>query len=75
MNVEFTAEQIERLSEIAAHAGTDLERLVKDAALSMIEEDTIFRDAVKRGIAEADRGELIEHDEVVARIESRLSRP
>jgi predicted transcriptional regulator len=30
--------------------------------------------AVKRGIASADRGDLLEHDEVVARIE-RLLQP
>jgi predicted transcriptional regulator len=69
MEVHFTPEQLARLSEIAAHAGTDTEHLVKDAALHLMEEDAKFRAAVHRGIEQADRGELTEHAEVVARIE------
>lgn len=32
MNLEFTAEELQQLSEIAAHEGTDPERLVKDVS-------------------------------------------
>jgi predicted transcriptional regulator len=45
---------------------------VKDAALRLVEEDEKFLAAVREGIAQADRGELIDHEEVVARIERRL---
>jgi predicted transcriptional regulator len=72
MEIHFTPEQEALLSAIAAHAGTDTEHLVKDAALRLVEEDAKFRAAVQRGIEQADRGELIDHDEVVARIERRL---
>jgi predicted transcriptional regulator len=70
MEVPFTPD--ERLSQIAAHSGTDTAHLVKNAALRLVEEDAEFRAAVQEGIAQADRGELIDHDEVVARIEPRF---
>jgi len=72
MEVHFTPEQEARLSQLATYAGTDTERLVKDAALRLIEEHAEFRAGVRRGIAQADRGELIEHEEVKARIERVL---
>ena len=74
MEVHFTPEQESRLSQIAVHAGTDTEQLVIDAALRLVHEDTQFREAVQRGIDQADRGELIPHDEVVARIKRLLQR-
>ncbi len=72
LEVHFTPEQEAQLSQIANHAGTDTEHLVKDAALRLLEEDTKFRAAVREGIAQADPGELIDHEEVVARIERRF---
>src|SRR5437879_5217599 len=49
MEVHFTPEQEAQLSEIATKAGTDPERLVKDATLRLLEEDVRFRAAVARG--------------------------
>jgi hypothetical protein len=40
MEVHFTPEQEKRLTQIAANAGTDAERLVKDAALRLLEEQS-----------------------------------
>ena len=48
MEVHFTAEQEARLAEIATTAGTDPERLVKDAALRLLQEDSRFRAAVRK---------------------------
>jgi len=73
MEVHFTPEQEAQLSAIANHAGIDTEQLVKDAALRLVEEDADFRAAVRRGIAQANRGELIEHDEVKARVKRLLT--
>jgi len=64
VEVHFTPEQLERLSQIAAHAGVDTEHLVQHAALRLVEENTRFRSAVREGIAAADRGELIADEEV-----------
>jgi predicted transcriptional regulator len=68
MEVHFTVEQEARLAQIASHAGTDPEGLVKDAALRLLEDDARFRVGVRRGIGEADRGDLVDEDEVNARI-------
>ena len=64
MEVHFTPEQESQLSRIAAHARTDTEHLVKDAALRLVEEKNRFSAAVREGVEQADRGELIDDDEV-----------
>jgi predicted transcriptional regulator len=74
MEVQFTPEQEAQLSSIAHYVGTNAEQLVKDAALILLEQDARFRAAVQRAIASADRGELLDHEEVVAGIE-RLLQP
>lgn len=70
--MRFTPDQLQRLSRIAAHSGVDAENLVKDAALRLLEDDEHFRAGVRDGIAAADRGELIEHEEVWANVEKIL---
>lgn len=72
MDVPFTPEQEAQLSQIAHLAGMATEHLVKDAALRLVEEDAKFRAAVREGIAQADRGQLLDHDEVVARMDRLL---
>jgi predicted transcriptional regulator len=64
MEVHFSPEQEAQLSQLAAHAGTDMEHLVKDAALRMVDETAHFRSAVREGVEQADRGDLLEDDEV-----------
>jgi predicted transcriptional regulator len=72
MEVHFTPEQEARLAEIATTAGTDAERLVKDAALRLLQEDARFRAAVREGVAQADRGEFVEEEEMDVRLEQML---
>jgi predicted transcriptional regulator len=72
MELHFTPEQEARLAEIADHQGTDAETLLKHAALSLLEEDARFRAAVREGIAQAERGEFIEEEEMSARFEQML---
>ena len=72
MEVHFTPEQEAQLSEIASQAGTDAERLVKEAALRLLERDARFRAAVRKGMEQADRGEFIADDEMEARIDRML---
>jgi predicted transcriptional regulator len=72
MEIDFTPEQEAQLSQIASNAGTDAERLVKDAALRLLEEDARFRAAVRKGTAQADRGDFIEEEEMDARLEQML---
>ena len=68
MEVHFTHEQDARLLEIAAHEGIDPAQLVKEAALRLLEDDTRFRIAVRQGIQQADQGQLMEEDEMGARV-------
>ena len=64
MQVHFSPEQEARLSRVASHDGMDAELFVKEAALRRVEERDGFSAAVREGIAQADRGELIEDDDV-----------
>jgi predicted transcriptional regulator len=64
MVVDLTPEQEAQLSLIAAYAGTDTEHLVKDAALRLLEQKQSFRAAVRKGIEQADRGDLVDDEDV-----------
>jgi len=72
MEVHLTPEQEAGLVRIASNAATDPEQLLKDAALRLLEEDARFREAVREGIEQADRGEFIEEDEMDALFEEML---
>jgi hypothetical protein len=48
MEVKLTPEQETQLAQPAAKKGTDAERLVKDAALRLLEEDARFRAAIEK---------------------------
>jgi len=72
MEVHFTPEQEAQLAQLATKAGTDPAHLVMDAALRLLAEDLHFRSAVREGLAQADRGEFIEEDEMDARFEEML---
>ncbi len=72
MEVRFTPEQERQLAQIAASTGTDPEALVKDAAMRLLQDDARGRAAVREGLAQADRGEFIEEEEMDARFEEML---
>ena len=72
MEVHFSPQQEAQIAQIATSAGASAERLVKDAALRLLREDAHFRAAVREGMAQADRGEFIEEEEMDARLERLL---
>jgi predicted transcriptional regulator len=72
MEVHFTPEQEAKLAQIANSEGTDAERLVKEAALRLLEEDARVRAAVREGIAQANEGKFIEEADMNARLERML---
>lgn len=72
MEIHFTPEQVARLAQVASTNGTDLERLVKDAALRLIEEDARIRAAVREGVAQADQAKFLEEAEMDNRLERML---
>jgi predicted transcriptional regulator len=74
MEVHLTPEQEAQLQQIAHRDGkADARELVKDAALRLLEEDARFRAAVREGMAQADRGEFIEEEEMDARFEQMMN--
>jgi predicted transcriptional regulator len=72
MEVHFSPEQEAQLAQIAGSSGASAERLVQDAALRLLQENVRFRAAVREGVAQADRGEFIEEEEMDARLERML---
>ncbi len=73
MEVRLSPEEEARLAAIAEVVGTNAEQLIKDAALNLLDEDRRFREAVRAGIAQADRGEFIEESEMDARVNRMFS--
>jgi predicted transcriptional regulator len=68
MEGHCTPEQQAQLSKLATQEGVDTEKLVKDAALRLIEDDERFRASVRKGLEQADRGEFVEEQEMNLRI-------
>jgi hypothetical protein len=50
---------------VAVANGKDAEQLVKDTVARMLENQARFIAGVQRGIEQADRGEFVEHQEVL----------
>jgi predicted transcriptional regulator len=69
MEVQFSPEKEARLQDFATRTGRDASQLVVEAVDRLLEYDARFIEAVGVGRAAARRGELLDHDEVVARIE------
>jgi predicted transcriptional regulator len=69
MEVHFPPDVETRLQQLASANGKDAEQLVKDTVTRMLENQARFIAGVQRGIEQADRGELMEHKDVLNRIE------
>ena len=70
MEVQLSPEKQAKLEDFATRTGREPSQLVVEAVDRMLEHDERFIEAVEIGRAAARRGELLEHEEVVARIES-----
>jgi predicted transcriptional regulator len=69
MEVQLSPEKEARLHYFANQTGREAAQLVAEAVDRMLEYDARFIEAVEEGRAAARRGDLLEHAEVVARIE------
>ncbi len=58
-----------RLQQLASANGKGAEQLVKDAVARMLENQARFIAGVQSGIEPADRGELLEHSDVLNRVD------
>jgi predicted transcriptional regulator len=74
MEVRFDPTLQEKLTRAAAEQGRDSEALVVEAVERMLSHDEWFVREVEKGIAAADRGELIDHADVRKLIENRFPR-
>lgn len=74
MEVRFKPETEKKLSRMAGNQGRSTEALVEEAVERMLDYDEWFVREVDAGIAAAERGEFVEHDEVAKIIESRYPR-
>jgi predicted transcriptional regulator len=72
MEVHFSPDQETRLRQFAARTGKVATQVVEEAVDRMLEYDARFIEAIKEGRASARRGDLLEHDEIVERIEQLL---
>jgi predicted transcriptional regulator len=71
MNVRFSPELEAKLTRLAAEQGRDREAIVVEAVERALNYDEWFASEVEKGIAAADRGELVEHEEIKKRIDGR----
>lgn len=72
MEVRLNPEQEARLQQLALRTGKNPEQVIEGAVDRILDYDEHFLVAVEEGRAAARRGELLEHDEVVERIEQML---
>jgi predicted transcriptional regulator len=71
MEVQLTPDQSARLIRLAQTQGRAAETLVQEAIDKLLDYDEWFLREVDHGIAEADRGDFVEHDDVRKMIEDR----
>jgi predicted transcriptional regulator len=69
MEVRLSPDTEARLQDVATRTGREPSQLVLEAVDRMLDYDAKFIEAVELGRAAARRGELLEHDDVAARIE------
>ena len=68
MEIHLNPDQEARLSQIAMFTGKNAEEIVVDAALRLLEEDSAFRAAVRKGVEQADRGEFVSEQDMDSRL-------
>ena len=72
MEVHFSPDVETQLQQLAVANGKNAEQLVKDTVARMLENQARFIAGVQRGIEQADRGEFVEHKDVLNRVERLL---
>jgi predicted transcriptional regulator len=64
MEVDLTPDLEAKLTRLAAEQGRDTRTLVREAVERLVNYDEWFVREVEKGLAAADRGELIDHEEI-----------
>lgn len=73
MEVHLTPDLQAKLARLAAEQGRDLQALVLEAVERLVDYDDWFLREVEKGLSAADRGEIIEHEDIGALINSRYT--
>jgi len=73
MEIHLSADLQAKLTHLAAQEGRDSGTLIVEAIERMVEYDQWFLSEVEKGIAAADRGEFMEHDDVIKLVNTRYS--
>jgi predicted transcriptional regulator len=73
MNVRLSPELQAKLDRLAAEQGRDADSLVSEAVERLVDYDEWFLQEVEKGLAQIDRGEVLENSEVGARLEELLA--
>ena len=73
MEIELSPELQAKLDRIASEQGRDSKSLVHEAVERLVSYDDWFVRQVEIGLAQAERGELLEHDDVVKRMEGLIA--
>jgi predicted transcriptional regulator len=74
MEVSLNPQLQIRLTHLATQQGRDPEALAREAIERFVNFDEWFIREVEKGLAAADRGETLTHDEVGTRLENLLAR-
>ena len=72
MDIPLQPEKEARLAQIAAQRGLKADELAQLVLSQYLEDDTRFIAAVNLGLAAAERGEFVEHDEVGTKVKQIL---
>jgi predicted transcriptional regulator len=73
MEVRLNPELQAKLARLATQQGRDSESLVVEAVERMVSYDEWFLQEVEKGIAAADRGEFVDHEDVKKLIDRRYT--
>jgi predicted transcriptional regulator len=72
MEVRLLPEVQAKLDRMATQSGRDTESLVREAVERLVDYDEWFIREVEQGLAQIERGEVLEHEEVGARVRKLL---
>ncbi len=72
MEVRLQPDKEAQLAQIAAQRGLKTDELAQQVLSRYLEDDTRFIEAVNIGLAAADRGDFVEHDQVGANLQKIL---
>jgi predicted transcriptional regulator len=74
MEVHLSPDVQARLARLAAARGSNTEILAREAIERFVDYDEWFIREVEKGLASADRGELVTHEQVGERLETVLGK-